>query len=426
MEIGKAKTGRGLTVWVGAGTLAACGLLLACAPAKPPASLPSAPPPLAQPPPPPVAPPSCLRPASWADLGPVEDDLAFRGLAEACRASAAYYAELPADAPLAFGERSVTASEMAGALQALAALAADPAVPAAEKSARVAERFDLYQSPGDDGQGHVLFTGYYEPVLRARTRPDDRYRYPLYRHPSDLVEQAPEGAAPAGAAAPRCVGRLVDGRLVPYYTREEIDTQGVLAGRGLELLWLDDPVDRFFLQVQGSGRVVLEDGTAVRVLYDGKNGQPYRSLGKHLVGAGKLTPETVSLEGIRRYFAGHPEEVGAALAVNPSYTFFRLGDGGPYGNIRVPLTPNRSIATDAALFPKGAPALICTEKPRFDAAGNVAGYDPFWRFVVNQDTGGAIAGPGRVDLFFGPGAQAGLMAGQMQQGGRLYFLAPRK
>jgi len=408
--------------------------LLACAPARPPAGTPpvTAPVPTGSQPvqapappeaPPAVAPPILVR-VPWSDLGTVQDDLGFAGLAAACRESAAFYRRQPVGSAFVFGDTTRTAEEMATALEALLPVLQDPALGSPEKTARITAAFDLYRSTGSDGNGRILFTGYYEPVLRGSDHPGPRFRYPLYKRPADLVEVDP-GSAPPGDP-PLRFGRVVEGKVRPYFTREEIDSKGALAGQGLELLWLDDPLDRFFLQVQGSGRVVLEDGRAVRVLYAGKNGHPYSSLGKWLVAQGKLPADGVSLAAIRDYFADHPEERDAALAVNASYTFFRLGEGGPFGNTGAALTPLRSIATDAALFPKGALCLVRTEKPFFGEEGEVKAFEPFDRFVLNQDTGGAIAGPGRVDLFFGPGAQAGRDAGQMQQVGALYFLVPRK
>lgn len=379
-----------------------------------------------QAPQPPLAPtPSPLTPVSWDSAGNIKDDLDFQGLAAACRASGGYYQKVPPETPFLFGRQAVTASQMAQALAELALVAEDKSKADDEKAAWIKGHFLLYRSDGDDGAGHVLFTGYFEPVLRASRKPDERFRYPLYKRPQDLLE-IDLSSFPVKADRQKLYGRIEQGRVLPYYTREDIDSKGVLNGKGLELCFLNDPVDRFFLQVQGSGRLVLEDNSTVRILYDGKNGHPYKSLGKFLVASGKLPKDGVSLDAIRRFLAEHPAELDADLNVNPSYTFFRFGDGGPYGNIQVALTPNRSIATDAAIFPKGAPVLIVTEKPRFDEKGNVEGYDPFARFVLNQDTGGAITGAGRVDIFFGPGTEAGLYAGQMQQDGRLYFLCPKE
>lgn len=404
---------------------------LSCAPAKPPVAVPPPPPaqappappePAAEVPPPQALPVGALAAVRWEELGEVTDDLAFAGLAAACRESLAFYRRNPPEATFAFGGRTLTAAEMALALEGLLPSLEDPDLAPAARWAALKERFEPFASVGSDGAGEVLFTGYYEPVLKGSTRAGGRFRYPLYARPADLVEFAP---GTSGADGLR-FGRLVEGAPAPYFTREEIDSKGALKGRGLELLYLEDPVDIFFLQVQGSGRVILEDGRAVRVLYAGKNGHPYVSLGKALVEQGKMPKDGVSMEAIRTYLAAHPEESLPSLAVNPSYTFFRLGDGGPFGNTGAALTPGRSIATDAELFPKGAPCLIRAERPHFGEEGEVKAFLPFDRLVFNQDTGGAIRGPGRVDIYFGPGAQAARDAGWMKQRGRLYVLAPRK
>ncbi len=410
---------------------AAAGLLVGCAPvrkppAQPPPQLPPVQPPAAPETPaqkPAALPPSPLVPVSWTEVGPISDDLGFAGLAAACRQSAEYYEKVAPATLFLFGDQTVTAAAMAAALRSLATEAEDKSLSPEAKLEWIKAHFTAYRSVGDGPAESVLFTGYYEPVLRASRVPGGRYLYPLYKRPPDLLE-IDLSLFPVKADRSKLYGRLEGGRVVPYYTREEIDDKGALRGRGLELCYLEDPVDRFFLQVQGSGRIVLDDGSSMRVLFDGKNGQPYRSLGKYLVASGKLPKDGVSLDAIKKFLAAHPGEINQDFDVNPSYTFFRFGEGGPYGNIAVALTPGRSIATDASLFPKGAPALIFTEKPRFGADGSVAGYDTFARFVLNQDTGGAITGAGRVDIFFGPGAEAGLAAGQMQQEGRLYFLLP--
>ncbi|MEW6757649.1 MAG: MltA domain-containing protein, partial [Acidobacteriota bacterium] len=225
----------------------------------------------------------------------------------------------------------------------------------------------------------------------------------------------------------RIVGRLAGDRLVPYYSRGDIDGGGALRGRGLEIAYLADPVEVFFLQVQGSGRLQLEDGTTVRVQFDGKNGHPYVSLGRHLIEEGLLTEDQASMQEIRMLLAAMGEtERQERLNVNPSYTFFRFETGGPYGSLNVPLTPGRSVALDPAVFPKGAPALLLSRKPDLAKDGTVRGWSPFCRIVLCQDAGGAIQGPGRVDLFCGAGAPAEAVAGRMKEPGRLFFLLKRK
>lgn len=374
----------------------------------------------------PVTPPpsaQVLTPVSWDELGSFEDDMDFGGLAQACARSLDYYGRLPASATFAFGARRLTASDMSAALRSFLAVVEDRGLSSAAKLRRIRQEFVPLRSVGSDGVGRVLFTGYYEPLLEGRDKRDDRFRYPIYRRPDDLVT-ADLAQFPLAGSQAKIAGRVSEGQLVPYFTRGDIDGAGALAGKGLELFWFDDPVDIFFLQVQGSGRVRLEDGREVRVQYDAANGQPYRSLGRYMLDKGLITRGEASLQGIRAYLQRHPAERQAILNQNPSYTFFRLEDDGPFGNIDVALTPGRSIATDARVFPKGALCLIRAVKPRLGRDGKIEAWEPFTRFVCNQDTGGAITGPGRVDLFWGAGPEAELAAGNLQHPGELFFLLP--
>jgi len=366
-----------------------------------------------------------MAPASWTSLGTIKDDMDFTGLADAVRGSLGYYDKLPAGKTFQFGTRTVTAAELSATLKAFLTIVANPALSATQKISDIKDGFVLYRSVGSDGAGSVLFTGYYEPELQGRRHPDATFKYPLYARPADLMS-IDLSEFPLAHSKATVFGRVDGDRVVPYYTRKQIDTDRALQGKGLELLWLDDPVDLFFLQIQGSGLVLLPDGQKVRVQYAGKNGQPYVSLGRYMVKEGLLGKGQVSLQSIRAYIAHHPKQMRKLLDVNPSYTFFRLENSGPYGNIDVAITPGRSIATDARIFPRGALCLIRTEKPLLDSKNRVVGWEPFTRFVMNQDTGGAITGPGRVDLFCGAGPEAEATAGHMQQKGSLYFILEKK
>jgi membrane-bound lytic murein transglycosylase A len=270
----------------------------------------------------------------------------------------------------------------------------------------------------------VLFTGYYEPVLTCRLNADDVYQYPLYKRPDDIIE-IDLSLFGNGFPKNKIFGRLEGKKIVPYYSREEIDQKKAFAGKDLEILWCADILDIYTLQVQGSGKVDLGDGNVISLLYDGQNGRPYRSIGKYLIDAGVIPRDKMSMQAIREYLRAHPEEIFKILNQNPSYVFFRIDMGPSLGNIGVPLTPGRSIATDSKLFPKGAIALIQTEKPVIENNA-IKEWVSFTRFVLNQDTGGAIKGPGRVDLFWGQGPEAEISAGYMQQEGELYFLLRKK
>ncbi len=362
-----------------------------------------------------------LKRANWSELGLFSDDMAFRNLARACRGSLEYYSRVPKDRIFKYGRWKVTAAQETSSLRAFLDIVERPGLSPKERTVLIEESFDLYESTGSDGRGTVLFTGYYEPLLEGRLKRGGEYRFPIYKRPSNLLT-IPLSLFPLSGSSTTLYGMVEGGRVVPYYTREQIDEEGVLAGRGLELAWFRDPVDVFFLQIQGSGKVDLGGGRSVRVQYDGKNGRPYVSLGRYLVEKGLMEKDKVSMRRIRDFLARHPAGRQALLNVNPSYSFFRLESDGPFGNISVVLTPYRSIATDSSIFPKGAPCLIKTEKPLLDAGGRVMAWTPFTRFVLNQDTGGAIKGPGRADLFCGGGSEAETTAGNMRCRGRLYFL----
>ena len=254
----------------------------------------------------------------------------------------------------------------------------------------------------------LLLTAYFEPELEGRLVADDRFRHPLFGRPPDLVDVDPPVLDPA-CRCRRTAGRLEDGKLRPYYERAEIDA-GALAGRGLEVAWAADPIAVFVLHVQGSGRLRLADGSMIGIGYAGSNGRPYSSLGKTLVSRGALPVGQASLADIRRHLESLPsEERDALLATNERYTFFRLTEGGPVGSLGVELTPERSVATDPRLVPPGAIGYLVTPTVR--------------RFVVSQDTGGAITGA-HADLFLGFGDEAGERAGRTRDRGVLYLLLP--
>jgi len=273
----------------------------------------------------------------------------------------------------------------------------------------------------------VLFTGYFEARLRGSRIRTGSYTYPLYRRPNDLFVvdlSAWSWLDFAGLKLPKTLrARFTsENRLVPYYSRAEIDYAGALSGKGLEAIWVDDPIDAFFLHIQGSGVVTLPDGSTQRVGYAEKNGHPYRAIGNYLIAQGRLEAREVTAQTLKAYLRSHPEEVRDILSSNPSYVFFDLRDRGPLGSLGTVVTGGRSIATDAGVFPHGALGFIETEKPVFDSSGAVIRWDKFGRFVLNQDTGGAIVGPGRVDLFTGFGDDAEATAGVMKQPGGLYFM----
>lgn len=273
--------------------------------------------------------------------------------------------------------------------------------------AALRREFVLYESVGADGEGTVAYTGYFEPQYRASAVPTAEYRYPLYRRPPTL-ETWPQ----------------------PHPTRLALEgadglanSQGPLAG--LELVWLASRLEAFLVQVQGSARLQLTDGRVMAVGYAGRTEYPYTSIGRALVADGKIDPDNLSLPNLLAYFEAHPDELDVYLPQNERFIFFREGDGGPpTGSLSVPVTAGYSIATDKAVMPPGAIALIQLPLPRQIAAGDWSS-QPTTRLVLDQDTGGAILGPGRVDLYVGSGDQAGELAGRINTPGRLYYLLLR-
>lgn len=271
-----------------------------------------------------------------------------------------------------------------------------------------------------------LFTGYYEAELRGALRPSSRYNVPLYKVPPDLVavDLAEFGSEFSGRTI---AGKVVQGKLRPYDDRTAIE-RGALKGKNLELLWVDDAVDAFFLHIQGSGRVVMDDGSVLRVGYAGKNGQPYVAIGRELVARGVMPAEQVSMQTIRAWLKANPREAEGLMNVNRSYVFFQETKGagpneGPIGAQTVALTPGRSLAVDRKFLPLGLPIWLDASHPD-GAANSSSGEARIRRLLVAQDTGGAIRGPVRGDVFFGWGEQAAAKAGLMRDRGEYYLLLP--
>ena len=266
----------------------------------------------------------------------------------------------------------------------------------------------------DNDKTEGLFTGYFEPELAGARMRGAGFATPLLRRPPDLVS-ADLGPFRPSWRGERTAGRVVDGQLRPYPTRAEIE-RGALARDHLALLWVASPIDAFFLQIQGSGRVRLPDGSLVAVGYAGDNGRPYVAIGRLLIERGALTRDQVSLATIRAWLKAHPDEAGALMDANPSYVFFREITGpAPLGSEGVALTPGRSLAVDRAFVPLGVPVWL-----------DIAQGDRRWRrLMVAQDTGGAIRGPVRGDVFWGTGPTAEAQAGGMRAHGEYVILLPR-
>jgi membrane-bound lytic murein transglycosylase A len=274
--------------------------------------------------------------------------------------------------------------------------------------------FDVLESVGYNDEGIVLFTGYYAPVFRASRARTERFRYPLYARPGDLVTD-PVSGAPRGR-------RLADGTVATYPARAEIETTNMLAGT--EIAWLEDALSAYLVHVNGSAKLRLQDGSTMHVGYAGKTDRPYTSLGKVMVEEGLIKPDEVDLREIWSVFRRKPAKVEQLMQRNESYVFFTesAGDSWPAGSLGVPVTERSSLATDKKIYPRGGVVLVDT-----DAITLTDGPRPFLRFMLDQDTGGAIRAPGRADIFMGIGKSAEIMAGGQHAEGRLYYvlLKPR-
>jgi membrane-bound lytic murein transglycosylase A len=367
-------------------------------------------PPAGAPPAPPVR-RSALVPVPWDLLPGLEDDLDFPSLELAVRRSLDYY-DRAGVGPVRVGAEGRSPAEMKESLRELLRILEGQGTPE-EKRSRIAERFELYRASGLDGRGTVLFTGYYVPELMGSLVRTERFRHPVYAPP-------PEAKA-AQTAAPAIVNRTP----ALLWSRKEIDADGALRDRGLEIAWVDDPTGLFFLHIQGSGKIRLPDGGILTVGYAGSNGRPFRSIGPFLAERGKIPAGNLSYRTIREYLDRNPQERQEILNWNERYIFFRALEGEPVGSLGVPVTAGRSIAVDAEFFPPGAAAFIRARKPVPDETGRIR-WRPFSRFALAQDAGAAIKGPGRVDVFCGAGPEAERIAQSLKEKGDLYFLILRR
>jgi membrane-bound lytic murein transglycosylase A len=342
-------------------------------------------------------PPAALRLVSETDrpaLLDIGDDASLR---EAIIQSLAWLTRRPSRSVFAFGARKVTAGEQARALErVLGFLAEGPAPELLE--AFLLDEFDVVRSVGT-GDGTMLVTGYHEVTIDAARERSAEYPVPILTPPSDLAVAA------------------------SYPSRAEIQA-GHLGKRAEALAWARSPIDVFFMEVEGSGTLRLSDGSDVRVGYAGTNGRPYRSIARLLIDEGQIDRDAMSMRALREWLNANPDQLTRVLNSNPSYVFFGRRTGPPVGSLGVPLTPGRSIATDPKIFPPGSLGFLVTERPRLAAGGEVA-WAPVSRFVLNQDVGGAIRGPSRVDVFWGRGPDADLAASEMKQPGELYLLVPK-
>ena len=369
---------------------------------------------------PPAKPAAALVRLAVQDYPDFSDDLFLDNLSYGIGKSLEYLNRVPAERTFRFGEDAYSALHLIRSLEILRDFVETRPGPAAVNRF-IAERYRVYRSSGGPESGQVLFTGYYEPHLKGSLTPDARYRYPVHAMPADLMV-IDLSLFSKDLKGKRIVGRLQGNTVVPYPDRQAIEADTGFAQKAPPIAWVEDRIDLFFLQIQGSGRIYLTNGAFIRVHYHGSNGQPYRSIGRLLIDQGKIPADEMSMQRLKAYLQAHPAEVDAVLNHNPSYVFFKTETSGPIGAIGVDLTPGRSVAVDRRVFPMAAPAFLQTQIPVVDGNGRIDRWMDFSAFALNQDTGGAIRGPGRVDIFWGNGPYAEIAAGHMQHKGSFYLL----
>ncbi|MDD5656984.1 MAG: MltA domain-containing protein [Elusimicrobia bacterium] len=349
-------------------------------------------------------------------------------LVKAAKKTLAYLKKAEPARYLRIGGRDYGPAILADSITALLDTLAEAKSPE-ELDALVRARFDIFQSVGSDGQGKVVFSSYYQPVLPASLKKSAKYPFPIYRRPADMVDVQLSrfGAKFAGE---ELVGRVTkDKRVVPYFTREDIDLRRALAGQGHELAWLQTRFDVLDMHIQGSGILKFPSGKMLLSRFAATNAHPYNSVGLALLKTGAISREELTHERLRAYFRDHPDAEDWLIARNPRYTFFELvplpADGEPMGTIQESLVPARSIAIDPAVIPLGALAYFSTTSPQADRSGRILGQFPNSRFALCMDTGGAIKGPGRVDIYAGHGSQAAATARHQWNEGKLFILVKK-
>ena len=357
------------------------------------------------------------RPVSIAEINALklESSPDLEALQRALGHSIEYYERLPTDQRFQYGSFGYSPEEMIASHQHFLRILDLPEV---ERLEKLQQDFLWFESLNEKNQ--AFFTGYYEPLLKGSLNESEKFPVPLYGVPSDLVTvNLRNFDEKYGNGILR--GKIVDQKFVKYDDRDEISYQNSLQGRATPLAWVNNDIELFFLQIQGSGVIELPNEVLYRVNYADQNGHPYRAIGKILLG--EIPREKMSLKALKEYLYDHPERVQEILNYNPSYTFFRHIPGdGPLGNIEVPLTPERSIAMDHRLVPKGGLVFYETNLPSEISPSE----EILQRFAVVQDTGGAIRGHGRADIFWGRGTPAEKIAGPMKENGRIFLLVARK
>lgn len=350
------------------------------------------------------------------------DNLDFHGLTTSIDHSLDYFKRVPQKRRYHYGKEIYTAAHMITSLETFRSfLEKEPSTKALNKF--IKSGFTVYAAAGNE-ESDVLFTGYFEPTYEGSLKKTGAYPYPVYSRPDDLLDIDLSAFSEKYKGHKRLKARVDDStkRVVPYYSRKQINAAKDFYMRSEPVVWLKSRIDRFFLEIQGSGRIDLGKGEILRVHYAASNGNAYRSVGRYLIRKNEILKENMSMQAIRAWLELHPQRVDEVLHYNESFVFFQDEEGGPYGSLGVEVTALRSIATDAGLFPKGALCFMQAQLPDTVTADPLKEWEDVSFFVLNQDTGGAIKGPARADLFCGNNTYAQFTAGHMNKYGKLFFL----
>jgi membrane-bound lytic murein transglycosylase A len=367
-------------------------------------------------------------PTTLADLKGFTDDLSPASLEKAITNQLQAMFEQEPSTPVRLGSFTLTRGRLIETLEAFLEIL-NQDLPIEEFNKKISEEFVLYRV-GKGKNKKVLFTGYYRPVIQASRKRTPLYRYPIYQMPDQGLQQVKykSGIQLVGtnSGIKKIRESYAENKAWRRFTREEIDHKGVLKGQGLEVAWLKDDLERFFLHIQGSGMLEFADGTRQGVGYQGSNQHTYTGIGKLMIQDGAIETSQGSMQGIKKYFVDHPQDIAKYLYQNKRYIFFTLNDDeGPRGSGGGELVGGRSIATDKSIYPAGGLAFIKIRQPVLNENNKIVRWQPISRFVVDQDTGSAIRGAGRGDLYFGTGQKAGAKAGHYHERGEVYYLIKR-
>ena len=360
---------------------------------------------------------------SIADLKGFTDDMDSASLKRAINNQLAVMFEQDKASPVRLGNFTLTRGRLVETLQAFQKLL-QKNLPQEEFNKKVSKEFLLYRV-GKGKSKKMLFTGYYRPVIPASPIPTPRYRFPIYQMPEKDLQMVKKqsGIRLVGSKSGITkIRKIQSGKNWRSLTREEIDIKGALDKHGLEVAWLENELERYFLHIQGSGVLEYPNGRRQGVRYQGSNKYSYNGIGKLMIRDGVITTSEGSMQGIKKYFAQNPQNISKYLNQNKRYIFFTLSDEGAIGSGGGELVGGRSIATDKSIYPAGGLVFIKVRQPVLDSNYKIKSWKPISRFVIDQDTGSAIRGKARADLYFGTGKEAGAKAGRYHEKGEVYYL----